>query len=318
MTIREEIELRETLFNPYATQSKNSLGREKKEVLDDYRTCFSIDRDRIIHSHAFRREKDKTQVFILAKNDHIMNRLTHTLEVAQIAKSIANALNLNEILAEAIALGHDTAHTCFGHSGERALDRVSSVGYNHAEEAYRRLNVISGLNLTTEVLDGIRKHSGLSNTPRAITLEGQIAPFADKIAYLTSDMENAISLGLIKDIPERFKKSLGSSKSDIMRTLIRSIIDESHSNDHICMDESLFAELKAFREFNFQEIYYSQKQQEETKKAEYVVEYLYDYFMKHPEQIKDWNPHNPIERQVVDYIAGMTDKYALDIFTTFC
>lgn len=307
-------------LSKYACKSRNSLGREKEEEVleNDIRTCFAHDRDRIIHSHAFRREKDKTQVFILPQNDHVMNRLTHTLEVTQIAKTLAVALNLNETLTEAIALGHDTAHTCFGHAGERTLNRISLnngfSGYNHALQAYRRLNVISGLNLTKEVLDGIEKHSGLSNNPSAITLEGQLIPFADKIAYLTSDMENAISMGIIKDYPNFVKKELGKNKSEIITTLIKGIISASYDAPSISMDGIVYNSFKNFREFNFEEIYYNPILVEQNRKCEVIINYLYEHFLKYPEKIVDVSSHEDIKQVVIDYIAGMTDKYAMHIF----
>lgn len=312
MNIRETIEKREhQILSQYAAKSSETQGRLAKDTIDPIRTCYAIDRDRIIHSFSFRKEKDKTQVFILPTNDHCMNRLTHTLEVAQIAKSIAVALNLNETLAEAIALGHDTAHTCFGHAGERALNSLCSTGYVHAEETYRRLNVIDKLNLTKEVLDGMKKHSGLSNSPTAITLEGQIAPFADKIAYLTSDFENAIDMGIISDLPEQVKKNLGATKSKIIDTLVTSVITTSFDKPYIKMDEQVFQEMVYFRKFAFEEIYLSKTLMEENEKACHIIEHLFEYYMKHPWEVKDVSDPSNIERSITDYIAGMTDSYAL-------
>lgn len=314
MNIRENIEKREhEILSPYAAKSSESLGRYKKDtVLDPVRTCYAIDRDRIIHSFSFRKEKDKTQVFILPTNDHCMNRLTHTLEVVQVAKSIAVALNLNETLAEAIALGHDTAHTCFGHAGERALDKLCSSGYIHAEETFRRLNIIENLNLTKEVIDGMKNHSGLSNNPSALTLEGQIVPFADKIAYLTSDFENAIDMGIISDLPDRVKMQLGSTKGKIINTLITSIINASYDKKQIKMEDDIFEEMKFFREFAFNEIYFSKKLVEENEKAYHIIEHLFEYYTKHPWEMSEVSDPNNVERSVTDYIAGMTDTFALN------
>ena len=314
MNIRENIEKREhEILSPYAAKSSESLGRYKKDtVLDPVRTCYAIDRDRIIHSFSFRKEKDKTQVFILPTNDHCMNRLTHTLEVVQVAKSIAVALNLNETLAEAIALGHDTAHTCFGHAGERALDKLCSTGYIHANETFRRLNVIENLNLTKEVIDGMKNHSGLSNNPTALTLEGQIVPFADKIAYLTSDFENAIDMGIIADLPDRVKMKLGSTKGKIINTLITSIINASYEKKQIKMEDNIFEEMKYFREFAFNEIYFSKKLVEENEKACHIIEHLFEYYTKHPWEMSEVSDANNVERSVTDYIAGMTDTFALN------
>lgn len=319
MCIRNRIEQQEIdCLSIHAAKSKYSLGREKQETLDEIRTCFAQDRDRIIHSHAFRREKDKTQVFILPTNDHIMNRLTHTLEVSQIAMTLATALNLNVTLTEAIALGHDTAHTCFGHAGERALNEISLEnnlgGYNHALQAYRRLNIISDLNLTKEVLDGIANHSGLSNNPSAITLEGQLIPFSDKIAYLTSDLENAISMGIITDMPDFVRKELGNTKSEIISKLVNGIIKTSLDKDKISMDEEIYQSFVKFRQFNFQEIYFNDILQEKNKKCEFIIQYLYEHFLKYPEKIIEQSDTN-IKLSIIDYIAGMTDKYAMQLFT---
>jgi len=321
MYIREIVEEKEEhQLSEYAAKSKNSRGRERQEAPDTIRTCFARDRDRIIHSHAFRREKHKTQVFINPKSDHIMDRLTHTLEVAQIAKTIAVALSLNETLTEAIALGHDTAHTCFGHAGESALNKLSikhgKHGYKHAEEAYRRLNVLSGLNLTYEVLDGIKKHSGISKNPDAITLEGQIIPFADKIAYLTSDFENAISMGVVggfDDLPKEVTAVLGKKKSAMIDTLIRSIINSSLNMPFITMGEEIYEAFKEFREFNFKNIYYNPVIIESNKRADMIVNCLFEYYLNHPASFENMDNSDTIQN-IIDMIAGMTDKYALDEF----
>ena len=315
MEIRKQIEEREKkILSPFAAFSSDSKGRDMFEEPDDVRTCYAIDRDRIIHSFSFRKEKDKTQVFIMPQNDHCMNRLTHTLEVTQVAKSIAVALGLNETLTEAIALGHDTAHTCFGHAGERALNNLYKEGYSHSLEVKRRLNVLEKKNLTKEVIDGISKHSGLSNRPNAITLEGQIVPFADKIAYLTSDYENAVEMGIIKGLPERVIKNLGATKGEIIDTLISSIIRSSYEKNQIMMDEEVFKEMVYFREFAFNEIYFSDKLMKENQKAEHIIQHLYEYFVKHPKEMTEISDYHDIERSVVDYIAGMTDNYALTTY----
>jgi len=324
MIIREIIEEKESKnLSPYASLSSNSLGRETYEEPDEIRTCYARDRDRIIHSHAFRREKHKTQVFILPNNDHIMDRLTHTLEVNQIAKTIAVALSLNEPLTEAIALGHDTAHTCFGHAGESALNELSKKygkhGYAHANEAKRRLNVLSGLNLTLETIDGITKHSGLSNKPNAFTLEGQIAPFADKIAYLTSDFENAISMGIFKsfdDLPKEVTKILGLSKREMINNLTKSIIRNSYEKPFISMEEEIYEAFKEFREFNFKNIYYNPALVESNKRCKLIVNCLFEYYLNNPDKLPEVTEHNDIVQSVIDYIAGMTDKYALEQFNS--
>ena len=313
-------EREERTLSRYACRSADSTGRvfHEEKRPDDYRTVFAHDRDRILHSHAFRREKDKTQVFILPANDHMMTRLTHTLEVSQIGKTMACALGLNETLTEAIALGHDTPHTCFGHAGEHTLDRISREyglgGYAHATQAYRRLITISGLNLTNEVLDGIEKHSGISNSPSAVTLEGQLIPFADKIAYLTSDIENAVSMGIIKDYPEFVKKSIGKDKSHMITTLVTAVIESSMDKDHISMDESVYRDFLKFREFNFNEIYYNEKLLEQERRCDVVITYLFGHLMKFPHKIKDMSDPGNLPLSIIDYIAGMTDRYAMSLF----
>lgn len=325
MNIRQTIEQKELkTLSEFASKSVNSLGRNIEEKEDDIRTCYAKDRDRIIHSHTFRREKHKTQVFIMPKNDHVMDRLTHTLEVAQIAKTIATSLDLNETLTEAIALGHDTAHTCFGHAGERALSKLSeSHGkgkYKHAEQAERRLNILSGLNLTKEVMDGIKNHSGVQQKPQAMTLEGQIVQYADKIAYLTSDMENAISMQVLKGIhqyPEEITKYLGNTKNKIINKLVCSIIEASYGKPYITMDDDTYHYFTEYRNFNFKNIYYNPILQESNRRCEMIVEILFDYYVEHPEYIRDFNENYDIVQNVIDYIAGMTDNYATDQFLKF-
>lgn len=321
MQIREIVEEKEiTGLSQYAAKSKFSKGREIEEQPDDIRTCFAKDRDRIVHSHAFKREKHKTQVFVNPSNDHIMDRLTHTLEVAQIAKTIAVALSLNETLTEAISLAHDTAHTCFGHAGESELNKISIEnkcgGYLHAKQARRRLNELSGLNLTYEVLDGIEKHSGISNTPNAITLEGQIIPFADKIAYLTSDFENAISMGIVsgfEELPMEVRHTLGERKSDMVDTLVRAVIRNSMDKPIVSMDEEIYEAFLEFREFNFTNIYYHPILIESNKRAKMIVRVLFEYYVEHPELLSEYTGDN-VHQNAIDMIAGMTDKYALDTF----
>lgn len=321
MEIRKIVEEKENLLlSEFAAKSSCSMGRDREEPQDEIRTCFARDRDRIIHSHAFRREKHKTQVFVSPKNDHIMDRLTHTLEVSQIARTIAAALSLNETLTEAIALGHDTAHTCFGHAGESALNKLSldngGHGYKHAEEAYRRLNILSGLNLTKEVMDGIMKHSGLNNHPDAITLEGQIIPFADKIAYLTSDFENAISMGIIgglENLPKEVTGVLGNNKRKMIDTLIRAVIKQSFHKPFISMDEEVYGAFSEFREYNFKNIYYHPALVESNTRAKMMVNCLFQYYTSHPYLVSKEEDAD-ILQETIDLISGMTDKYAIDMF----
>ena len=325
MTIREQIEEREiNTMSEFATKSRFSLGREVPENEDIMRTCFARDRDRIIHSHAFRREEHKTQVFIMPKSDHIMNRLTHTLEVTQVAKTIANALSLNETLTEAIALGHDTAHTCFGHAGESIINDISKEynkgGYKHAEQSYRRLNILSNLNLTKETLDGIAKHSGLSNNPNAITLEGQIIPFADKIAYLTSDFENATSMGIVsgfEDLPKEVTNILGKTKRDMINNLIVAVINGSYEKPRISMTSEIYDAFSEFREFNFKNIYYHPTLIESNKRCKMIVRSLFDYYMLNPDKVPGALESEDKVQTIIDWISGMTDKYAMNEFYSF-
>lgn len=327
LNIREKIEENEIKnLSQYAAKARFSMGREELEGEDEMRTCWARDRDKIIHCHAFRREKHKTQVFINPKNDHIMDRLTHTLEVAQIAKTIAVALSLNETLAEAIALGHDTAHTCFGHAGESALNTISlnngKSGYNHAKEAYRRLNILSGLNLTKETMDGILNHSGLTNSPNAITLEGQIVPFADKIAYLTSDFENAISMGIVggfNDLPKHVTNVLGLNKSKIIDTLVKSLIRNSIDKPSISMDEETYGAFVEFREYNFKNIYYNPILVESNRRCKLIINSLFDYYINNIDAFLEsgtMTEQGDYVQSIIDYIAGMTDNYALDEFNS--
>lgn len=324
MTIREAIERKEAnTLSKYATLSIDSKGRRKEEEPDEIRTCFAVDRDRIIHSKAFKRLKGKTQVFIMPQNDHFMNRLTHTLEAAQVARTIAVALNLNETLAEAIMLGHDLAHSCYGHAGEEALNRLFYKGYEHEKEAIRRIEHLErkngkrGLNLSWEVLDGISSHSGFDNNPRASTKEGMIAPFADKIAYLVSDMENAIKAGIISDIPASVKKVLGDTKGQMMDTMIKDIIYTSQDTPYIRMSDLIFEATTDFRNYMFKHVYFSDICRREAEKAHKIIEDLYYFLKKHPEEIPETYDDEDLEQNIVDYIASMTDSYCTNLYKKY-
>jgi HD domain. len=284
MTIRELIEERERrTLSKYATLSCDSKGRSQPEDPDEVRTCFQVDRDRIIYSKAFKRLKGKTQVFIMPTNDHFENRLTHTLEAAQVARTIAVALNLNETLAEAIMLAHDVNHSAFGHAGEEALNELFYKGFDHQDSAIRRLERLEkrgskrGLNLTFEVLDGVIHHSGFTNKPQAQTKEGTIAPFADKIAYLVNDMENAIKAGIISDIPASIKSVLGSTKSQMMDTMIKNIIYASQDTPYVHMSDKIFEIVYEFREFMYKNVYFSPICRRQVDKAIKIIRDLYNY-----------------------------------------
>lgn len=324
MTIREMIEERERrTLSKYATLSCNSKGRSKPEPPDEIRTCFQVDRDRIMYSKAFKRLKGKTQVFIMPNNDHFENRLTHTLEAAQIARTIAVALNLNEALAEAIMLAHDINHSAFGHAGEEALNELFYKGFDHQDSALRRLEHLEkrgnrrGLNLTFEVLDGVLNHSGFDNQPRASTKEGTIAPFADKIAYLVNDMENAIKAGIIDDIPAHIKAELGSTKSQMMDTMIKDIIYTSYDLPYVRMSDRMFEVVYEFREFMYKNVYFSPACRKQAEKAKKIIRDLYMYLKEHPEEIPDDYDDPDVEQNIVDYISSMTDNYCLNLYRKF-
>jgi dGTPase len=331
--IREQTEKREEALSPYAAQSKFSRGRLKWEKPCPIRTSFQRDRDRIIYSKAFRRLKHKTQVFIAPLGDHYVTRLTHTLEVSQIARTIARALNLNEDLAEAIALGHDLGHTPFGHIGEEVLNELYRGGFRHNEQSLRVVDLLEregrGLNLTWEVRDGILKHSkgqaeilgeGWGDVG---TLEGQICKIADIVAYVNHDVEDAIRAGMISqdDLPKPVVVTLGHAHSQRVNTLVCDIIDCSWPvscngnlpKPTIGMSPEVLGATSILRRFLFDRVYYPSLAEEDAVKAIQVLRVLYSYFLKHEDKLPPEFRALPDdgERSVVDYIAGMTDQYAL-------
>ena len=318
MNIRESYEdLEEKLLSPMAVLSKNTKGRKLSEKKCDVRTDFQRDRDRIIHSKAFRRLEHKTQVFISPEGDHYRTRLTHTLEVSQIARTIARALRLNEDLTEAIALGHDLGHTPFGHSGEKVLNDITSSGFKHNEQSLRVVDFLengTGLNLTFEVRDGILKHTG-NNV--ACTNEGKIIKIADKIAYINHDIDDAIRAGIIssRDLPDDCIKILGETHSKRINTMITSVIDYSLKNEAIGMSDIIEKATLELRDYMFKNVYIGSSAKKEEEKAMNCIRQLYDYYIKNyskmpkefVERIEQWG----LEKVVCDYIAGMTDKYAM-------
>lgn len=297
-----------------------SKGRKKDEEKCDLRTEFQRDRDRIIHSKSFRRLKHKTQVFLSPESDHYRTRLTHTLEVSQIARTIARALRLNEDLTEAIALGHDLGHTPFGHAGERALDSLLSFNFTHYEQSVRVCETLEksgkGLNLTFEVLDGIKCHT---KGEFAKTLEGKIVRFADRIAYINHDIDDAISAGVISadDIPIDIIDKLGHTKSERITSLVNSIIQ--NGNKDILMDSETEKHYNRLHEFLFERVYKNPVAKFEESKVLGIVEGLFTYYSKNPEKLmgeyKLVLENQGIERAVADYIAGMTDHYATSVFS---
>lgn len=324
MTIREQLELREMEYlSPYATHSKDSLGRKRPEEECDLRPVFQRDRDRILHSKSFRRLKQKTQVFLLPKGDHYRTRLTHTLEVSQNARTIAKALRLNEDLVEAISLGHDLGHTPFGHAGERALNEICPLGFRHNEQSVRIVECIEkdgrGLNLTKEVIDGILTHQTVGE-PK--TLEGQIVRFSDKIAYVNHDIDDAIRGGILSemDLPPKYRKILGKSTKERLNTIIHDVIINSMDQPKIQMSEEVAEAMKGLRKFMFENVYHRQSVKREEQKAIEMIKNLYTYYMEHTEMIPEEFVRLSVmngdskEQIICDYIAGMTDNYAVKKF----
>lgn len=321
MTIREDYEkLEQKILSPYASLSMFSKGRLFDEKKCDIRTDYQRDRDRIIHSKSFRRLKHKTQVFIAPEGDHYRTRLTHTLEVSQIARTISRALRLNEDLTEAIALGHDLGHTPFGHTGENVLNEICSLGFKHNEQSIRVVDVLEGgkgMNLTFEVRDGILNHCG-DNRPS--TLEGMVVKLADRIAYINHDIDDAIRGGIISssDIPESCLKVLGRTHSGRINTMITDIVYTSMGKNSISMSGEVMEATENLRDFMFKKVYIGSKAKVEESKAKYVVEALYRYFLKNNDELPDEFinrlDRDGVDRVVCDYIAGMTDVYAVNMF----
>ncbi len=331
MKIRKILEnLEYKNLHPKASKSLEAV-RKKKEKECPVRTKYQRDRDRILHSKSFRRLKHKTQVFLSPEGDHYRTRMTHTLEVSQISRTIAKALQLNEDLTEAIALGHDLGHTPFGHAGEFILKEGNI--YHHAKQSLRIVEYLEnegkGLNLTEDVKDGILKHSkGKSplisdkNMPR--TLEGQIVRIADKIAYINHDLEDAVRAGLLSEnsIPADIKNILGKNKSQRISTLVLSVINETIENDYeyIVMDEKIYKAMYRLRDWLFDNVYLSPYVKRELDKSKGIVKALFDYYVNHFDEIpfyekylNIWGSYNPVQA-AVDYVAGMTDRYALRIY----
>ncbi len=326
MNIRQYKEQREiNTLSEYASLSINSKGRMYDIGDDDVRTCFERDRDRIIHSKSFRRLKDKTQVFISPEGDHYRTRLTHTLEVSQIARSISVALRLNETLTEAIALGHDLGHTPFGHTGEAVLDEILRNtplnGFEHSAHSLRIVDILErdgkGLNLTYEVRNGIINHSTSSNPE---TLEGKVVRFSDKIAYINHDIDDAIRAGIITedDLPKECIKVLGKSHSERINTMIVDIVNNSMDKDDIIKSAEVEEATKELRRFMFETVYIGSSAKADEDKAKNVVKSLYEYFRNKPEEMGEGYFHRVssegIDRCVADYIAGMTDSFAIKTF----
>lgn len=342
MSIREEYERREKKFmSPFGCLSSNSQGRTVGEKPCSVRTAFQVDRDRIVFSNAFRRLKHKTQVFLAPMGDDYRTRLTHTLEVSQMARVMARALVLNEDLVEAIALGHDLGHTPFGHSGETVLKEIYSPDFSHNAQSLRVVEVLenngNGLNLTLEVRDGILKHSkGYGKiipddpTELARTYEGRIVRIADIMAYLNHDLEDAIRSGVIRSeqVPERCTAVLGRTHSQRAETMIRALIASSkpHNGElRLAIDDKVYAAMTALRQFLYDNVYRSPRVHQEFEKAKKMLSELYQYFLDHEELIHKKSAemrmladhrNQPKERIVCDLIASMTDRHAINLYQT--
>lgn len=306
-----QLDFEEKFLNSFATKSNLSRGRNKQENSCTIRTEFQRDRDRILHSKAFRRLKHKTQVFISPLGDHYRTRLTHTLEVSQIARTVARALRLNEDLTEAIALGHDLGHTPFGHSGEEVLNLLLENGFRHNEQSVRVIEFIEDLNLTQETLDGILNHTG---PVKPFTLEGQIVKIADRIAYLNHDIDDAIRASILKneDLPRTCIKYLGSTTNERITTLVLDLIDNSEGREEVLMSDKCKEALLELRKWMFEHIYIDSPAKAEEHKARKVIKELYNYYHSNFELIKDLvkDAVSSRERIIADYIAGMTDRFA--------
>ncbi|MBC7231452.1 MAG: deoxyguanosinetriphosphate triphosphohydrolase [Actinobacteria bacterium] len=318
MTVREEIEEREEAWlSPHAVRSRNSRGREREEGPDPLRTCFMRDRDRIIHSKSFRRLKHKTQVFLAPEGDHYRTRLTHTLEVSQISRTIARALRLNEDLTEAIALGHDLGHTPFGHMGEEAFHDLTPTPFRHNEQSLRVVERLEyggkGLNLTWEVRDGILNHTG--NSPLPATLEGRVVRIADRIAYVNHDIDDAIRAGILveSDLPRSTLEVLGTRHNQRIDTLVRDMVEQSRGRDDIRLSPGVADALDELREFLFRRVYIGSVAKQEEDKAITVLRSLFDFYLEHPGELPEEyrGGDEDLRVRVCDYVAGMTDRYAM-------
>lgn len=319
MTIREVIEQREEVnLAPWAAKASQSRGRGRPEPEREDRTCYQRDADRILHSRSFRRLMHKTQVFLQPEGDHYRTRMTHTLEVSRIARTIARALCLNEDLTEAAAMGHDLGHTPFGHAGEAALTEIMGIPFHHNEQSLRVVDKLEknglGLNLTYEVRRGILCHSG---PDQAETLEGQIVRLSDRIAYINHDIDDAMRAGILRneDIPPEIAAVLGNTHSQRINTLVSNVVQTSMGRPVIEMTPEIENAMLALRAFMFEHVYRNPVAKGEESKARRIIQELYRYYIAHPEKLpEDFQPQLDLEgmpRVVCDYVAGMTDKYAV-------
>lgn len=314
--LEHQLRYEREFLSPYAKRSEDTLGRKEKVEPCPYRTEYQRDRDRIIHCKSFRRLKHKTQVFLSPNGDHYRTRLTHTLEVTQIARTISRALLLNEDLTEAIGLGHDIGHTPFGHAGERVLNALTGH-FKHNENSLRVVDILEkdglGLNLTYEVRDGILNHTG-SGAP--CTLEGKVVSYADRIAYINHDISDAIRAGVISgdSLPKDCVEYLGSNKSARINTLVKDIITNSYEKDKICLSEEGSFYMNKLRDFMFENVYFNATGEMLQQKADRMLALLFNYFIKHPGEVpKNIITTDNVTLFVCDYIASMTDNYAIEL-----
>ena len=332
MNIRAMLEDREDEYlSPKAQRSRDTRGRLREEAPCDIRPAFQHDRDRIVHSKSFRRLKYKTQVFLFPTDDHYRTRLTHTLEVSQIARTIAKSLLLNEDLVEAIALGHDLGHTPFGHSGEEVLDRLHEGGFRHYEQSLRVVDVLErdgqGLNLTMEVRDGILRHSKgkgditiKAGGEKPLTREAEVIRIADVIAYINHDIDDALRGNVIalSDLPESCRRNLGDTHSQRIDRMVRAVIGESLKNDDVSIEAEVEQHMGELREFLYERVYENNAVHGEFTKCSMIVEELYCHFLDHPdaflEETGSKGFYDDPSTCVCDYIAGMTDRYAFNLF----
>ena len=324
----EQIE-RDTLV-PRAARSAETRGRDREEPEDDLRPAYQRDRDRIIHCKAFRRLKHKTQVFLAPEGDHYRTRLTHVLEVTQIARTIAKSLRLNEVLTEAIGLGHDLGHSAFGHAGEAALNKLVRGGFDHYRQSVRVVEKLErdgrGLNLTIEVRDGILKHSKgekgelLRRRPksRALTLEGDIVRISDIIAYVNHDIDDGIRAGLLmeNDIPKEIRKALGRNAGERIDHMVRDVISATLACDYdaVMMTPETLQALEELRAYMFEHMYLIPAVRSEFEKAQRTLTALFEHVVAHPEGFLEESKDEPVERLAIDFIAGMTDRYAINLY----
>jgi dGTPase len=313
-----------------AARSAETRGRDREEAEDDLRPSYQRDRDRIIHCKAFRRLKHKTQVFLAPEGDHYRTRLTHVLEVTQIARTIAKSLRLNEVLTEAIGLGHDLGHSAFGHAGEAALNKLVKGGFDHYRQSVRVVEVLEndgrGLNLTIEVRDGILKHSKgekgelLRRRPksRALTLEGDIVRISDIIAYVNHDIDDGIRAGVLRedDIPKEIRNTLGTKAGERIDRMVRDVIDATLACDYeaISMSAEVLGALEELRTYMFQSMYLIPTVRNEFEKAQRTLTALFHHVVEHPDEFLDVRGDEPVERLAIDFIAGMTDRYAINLY----